>query len=160
MKIKYTLIIFIMIFCSKLSYADTATASQSIRIIIPKLALIDVDNTTTPLQINFDPIADAGDNFKQVTASSYYDVTSNISGLMLYAKTNKHLKKDYNLTLKVHEAYSRYVALSPTAKRVSTQGRQAQINQELKFKLSPTFADKTIPYGNIDVVITYTLVEP
>jgi len=75
MKIKYTLIIFIMIFCSKLSYADTATASQSIRIIIPKLALIDVNNTSTPLEISFDPIVDAGDNFKKATATSYYDIT-------------------------------------------------------------------------------------
>ena len=161
MKITYTTIIFIMIFfCSKLSYADTATASQRIHIIIPKVALIDVNNTSTPLEISFDPIVDAGDNFKKATATSYYDVTSNILGLKLYAKTNKNLKENYNLKLKVNESGRKYKTLSTTARRVSTQGRQAQKNQKLKFKLTPAFADKTIPYGNIDVTITYTLVEP
>jgi len=152
--------IFITLIACQSTYADTASASQQIRIIIPKVALIDVDNTTAPLEISFTPMTDAGDNFSKATTVSYYDVSSNIAGLKLYAKINKNLKKKYNLHLKVNESGKKYKNLTKESKKISSQGRQAQVNQELKYKIVPAFANRTIPYGNINVTITYTLVEP
>ena len=123
--------------------------------------MIDVDNTHAPLQISFDPITDAGDNFSTTTVTGYYDVTSNIRGLKLYGKTDINLKNLYNLQLEVMEVPTTgYKTLTTTSKRVSTQSRQAQHNQPLFYKASPASPNKTIPYGNIDVIITYTLVEP
>jgi len=141
-------------------FADTATATQQVRIIIPKIALIDVDNTYAPLQINFDPITDAGDNFAAATVTGRYDVTSNIRKLKLYAKTDIDLENQYNLKLEVNEAGSFYRTLTTTPQKVSNQNRQAKKDQPLFYRASPAFADKTIPHGNIDVTITYTLVEP
>lgn len=143
-----------------LANADTATASQSVRIIIPKIAMIDVSNTREPLQLKFDPITDAGENFAEATATGLYDVTSNISRLRLYGQTDIDLENKYNLTLKVNEVSNTFVALSTTARKVSTQGHQAQFDQPLAYKASPASPNKMIPHGNIDVKIIYTLVEP
>ena len=152
--------IFSTAFYPALLFADSDTATQQVRIIIPKIAMIDVDNTHAPLQISFDPITDAGDNFSTATVTGRYDVTSNISGLKLYGKTDINLESHYNLKLEVNEAGSFYRKLTTTSKRVSTQRQQAQHNQPLFYKASPVSPNKTIPYGNIDVTITYTLVEP
>ena len=141
-------------------FADSDTATQQVRIIIPKIAIIDVDNTHAPLQINFDPMTDAGDNFSTATVTGRYDVTSNIRKLKLYGKTDIDLKNLYNLQLEVNEVGSYYLALSTTSQKVSNQNRQAQKNQPLYYRASPALSNKTIPYGNINVVITYTLVEP
>lgn len=153
-------IIFSVVFYPTVILADTATATQQVRIIIPKMAMIDVNNTHAPLQITFDPMTDAGDNFSTTTVTGYYDVTSNIRGLMLYAKTDIDLQNNYNLKLEVNEALSFYRELTTTSQKVSTQSRQAQHDQPLYYKASPVSSNKTIPYGNINVVITYTLVEP
>lgn len=140
--------------------ADTATASQSVRIIIPKVAMIDMSNTYTPLQLTFDPVADAGENFAEKTVTGFYDVTSNIGRLRLYGQTDIDLENKYNLTLKVHEARNFFATLSTTPKQVSSQNRQAQFDQPLTYKAAPASPDTMIPYGNIDVKIIYTLVEP
>jgi len=142
-------------------FADTATATQQVRIIIPKIALIDVDNTHAPLQINFNPMTDAGDNFSTVEVTGHYDVTSNIRRLRLYGKTDTNLESNYNLKLEVMEVPSAgYQTLTTTSQWVSNQNRQAQKDQPLFYRVSPAFSNKTIPYGDIDVTITYTLVEP
>ncbi len=142
------------------AFADSDTATQQVRIIIPKIAIIDVDNTYTPLQITFDPVTDAGDNFSMVTATGYYDVTSNIRKLKLYGKTNIDLQSLYNLKLEVNEAGNFYRTLTTTSEKVSNQNRQAQKNQPLYYRASPVSPNRAIPYGNINVTITYTLVEP
>lgn len=143
-----------------LSYADTATASQSVRIIIPKIAMIDVSNTYTPLQLTFDPVTDAGDNFAEKTVTGFYDVTSNIGSLRLYGQTDIDLENKYNLVLKVHEARNYFAPLSTIPQQVSSQSRQAQFNQPLTYKAAPASPDKMISHGTIDVKIIYTLVEP
>jgi len=153
-------IIFSVILFSTEIFADTDTATQQVRIIIPKIAIIDVDNTHAPLQINFDPMTDAGDNFSTVTVTGHYDVTSNIRGLKLYGKTDIDLKSLYNLQLEVNEAGSYYLPLSTTSQKVSNQNRQARKNQPLNYRARPALSNKAISYGNINVVITYTLVEP
>lgn len=140
--------------------ADTATASQKIRLIIPKIAMIDVSNTHTPLQIAFEPVTDAGDNFTTTTATGFYDVTSNIGRLRLYGQTDIDLEKQYNLTLQVHEARGYYAPLSTTPEQVSVQSRQAQFNQPLTYRAAPASPNAMIPHGDIDVNIIYTLVEP
>ncbi|PID46472.1 MAG: hypothetical protein CSB47_03840 [Proteobacteria bacterium] len=140
--------------------ADTATASQTVRLIIPKIAMIDVSNTHTPLQLTFDPITDAGDNFATATTTGFYDVTSNIPKLRLYGQTDIDLEDQYNLTLKVHEAAGHYAPLSTTPRKISTQSRQAQVEQPLTYKAAPAIPSKMISHGDIDVKIIYTLVEP
>jgi len=153
--------IFSVVFYPTVVFADTDTATQQVRIIIPKMAMIDVDNTYAPLQITFDPMTDAGDNFSTTTVTGYYDVTSNIRKLKLYAKTDVDLQNNYNLKLEVMEVSSTgYKILTTTPQKVSNQNRQAQHNQPLYYKASPVSPNKTIPYGNINVIITYTLVEP
>lgn len=156
----FTLIFFCTLFYPLNVYADTATATQQVRIIIPKIALIDVSNTHKPLQIHFDPITNSGDNFSTATAIGTYDITSNISKLRLYGQTNIDLKNKHNLTLKVHEARSIYKTLTTSAQQVSLQSSQAQTNQPLTYQASPAFPNTTIPHGNINVTVTYTLVEP
>lgn len=143
-----------------LAKADTATASQSIRIIIPKVAMIDVSNTYTPLQLTFDPVSDAGNNFSTATVTGSYDVTSNIARLRLYGQTDVDLENKYNLVLKVHEARNFFATLSTSPQQISSQSRQAQINQPLTYEAAPASPNKTIPHGTIDVKIIYTLVEP
>lgn len=164
-----TMIKLILIFLQALSftlffstslYADSDTATQQVRIMIPKIAIIDVDNTYAPLQITFDPIRNAGDNFSTTTAIGRYDVTSNIRGLKLYGKTDIDLQSKYNLKLEVNEALSFYRELTTSSQKVSNQNRQAQKDQPLFYRASPVSPNKTIPYGNVDVTITYTLVEP
>ncbi len=153
----------IMLFCIVYpisAYADTATAAQTLRIIIPKIALLDTNNTHTPLEIVFDPMTEAGANFPQATASSFYDVSSNIKKLKLYAKINKNLKNDYNLFLRVNAKGTTFKKLTLTNKSLTTLGRLIKSDKTLNYKASPAFSNKTIPYGNIDVVVTYTLVEP
>ena len=146
--------------CIAPSYADTATASQHLRIIIPKIALIDTDNTHTPLIIAFDPMTEAGDNFTPATASSSYDVTSNISGLKLYGKINTDLKSNYNLVFQVNARSSIYKELTTNNKRIITVKQLAKMGKTLNYKASVAQPDKTIPYGDINVTVTYTLVEP
>ena len=148
----------LLLSASTFSAEDTTT--QPLRVIIPKIALIDVDNTNVPLVINFNPMTDAGDNFATITATSRYDVTSNILGLQLHGKTDIDLANTYNLKLEVNESGSFYRELTTTAQRVSTQSRQAQKNQALNYRASPAVNNKTIPYGSINVTVTYTLVEP
>lgn len=143
-----------------LANADTATASQSIRIVIPKIAMIDVSNTREPLQLKFDPITDAGENFAEATVTGSYDVTSNIGRLRLYGQTDIDLESKYNLVLKVHEARNYFAPLSTSPQKVSNQNRQAQFDQPLTYKAAPASPNKMIPHGNIDVKIIYTLVEP
>jgi hypothetical protein len=140
--------------------ADTATASQSLRLIIPKIAMIDVSNTYTPLQLTFDPVTDAGDNFATATATGFYDVTSNIGRLRLYGQTDIDLENKYNLVLQVHEARNYFAPLSTIPQEVSLQSRQAQFNQPLTYKAEPATPNKMIPHGTIDVKIIYTLIEP
>lgn len=142
------------------AFPDEDTATQQLRVIIPKVALIDVSNSDTPFVISFDPITEAGNNFSTATATSTYDVTSNIGALRLYAKTDIDLQSTYNLKLEVNEVGSSFLELTTTAQRVSTQGRQAQKSQPLEYKASPAVSNETIPYGDIDVTVTYTLVEP
>jgi hypothetical protein len=156
---KHAIIFFIAVFFCRLSFADTASATQHLSIIIPKIALIDVANTLEPLQITLDPMVDAGDNFAEKTVIAYYDVTSNIQRLRLYAKTDIDLINQYNISLKVNEVGSAYTQLETINKKVSFQGKQAQIHQELKYKIKPIATHKTIPHGNVDVNIIYTLVE-
>lgn len=158
MKLKLVLF-FIMTLLSPLSYADTASATQHVRIIIPKIAMIDVNNTAKPLHVTLKPMTEAGDNFAEQTFISYYDVTSNIRRLNLYAQSDKDLVKDYNISLKVHEWRSIYSQIGPVAKKVSYQGEQAQKDQPLSYKIKPADATKTIPHGNIEMKLTYTLVE-
>lgn len=151
----------IVLFYSSNTLADTATATQSIRIVIPKVALIDTDNTDKPLSINFNPISDAGNNFTTVNTTGTYSVTSNIPRLRLYAQTDKNLADDYNLQLKVKETKrDGFKSLSTTAQRISTQGKQKQSGQLLYYQAQPISPNKTIPYGDINVKVTYTLVEP
>jgi hypothetical protein len=156
---KLSFIFFIAVFFCRFSYADTASATQHLSIIIPKIALIDVGNTIEPIQITLEPMTDAGENFTEKTVMGYYDVTSNIQQLRLYAKTNIDLMNQYNISLKVNEVGSSYTELETINKKVSFQGKQAQIGQELKYKIKPIAAHKTIPHGTIDVNIIYTLVE-
>lgn len=143
-----------------LANADTATASQSVRIIIPKIAMIDVSNTHEPLQLKFNPVTDAGENFAETTVTGFYDVTSNIRGLNLYGQTDVDLENKYNLVLKVHEARNYFAPLSTNPQRISSQSYQAKSDQPLTYKASPASPNKMIPHGNIDVKIIYTLVEP
>ncbi len=142
------------------SHADTATATQHLRIIIPQIALIDTDNTYTPLTLIFDPMTEAGDNFPVATATGLYDVSSNIKRLRLHAKINKDLESDYNLTLQVNATGSAYKKLTVSNKRIATLRQLVKTNKSLNYEASATFANKTIPYGDIDVTVTYTLVEP
>lgn len=140
--------------------ADTATSTQQLRIITPKVAIIDINNSGVPLQMEFNPIAEAGKNFLTATVTGYYDVTSNIPGLKLYAQTDINLAKSYNLKLEVKEGQSFYQNLSTSAQKVSSQDFQTQTKQPLKYKASPVDPLKAISHGKVDVKITYTLVAP
>ena len=143
------------------AFSDTAIANQSIKIIIPKVALIDTGKADEILTMSFNPMTTAGDNFNPIEATGSYDVTSNIPRLRLYAQTDVDLKSNYNLLLKVKETDTDgFKELSTTAQRVSTQGKQAQTDQALSYQASPVSPNKTIPYGDINVKVTYTLVEP
>lgn len=157
---KITWVLFSTIVFPSLLQADSDTTTQQLRIIIPKIALIDTNNTHVPLQITFNSMTDAGDNFSTTSAIGYYDVTSNIRKLRLYGKTDIDLVSSYNLKLEVNEVGSFYRELTTSSQRVSNQNRQAQKDQPLYYRASPAVSNKTIPYGNINVIVTYTLVEP
>ena len=157
---RLTALSFVVMLAPALVKADTATASQSVRIIIPKIAMIDVSNTSEPLKLAFDPVTDAGDNFAATTVTGFYDVTSNIRRLKLFGQTDIDLESKYNLVLKVHEARNFFATLSTTPKQVSSQNRQAQFNQPLTYKAEPASPNQMISHGTIDVKIIYTLVEP
>ncbi len=154
-------IILISLLYTEASFAESATATQTIEIVIPKIALIDTDNTKKPIKMVFNPINNAGDNFATTKVTGFYDVTSNIPRLRLYAQTDSDLKENYNLSLKVLETKtSGYQVLGTDPVKVSTQGQQAQKMQPLYYQASPASPNQTIPYGDINVKVTYTLVEP
>ena len=142
------------------SHAAIASATQHLRLIIPKVALIDTNNTHTPLVLSFDPIIEAGGNFPVATASSAYDISSNVRKLRLYAKINKDLKNDYNLVLRLNARSNTFKELTPTDKYIYTTSAQVRTDKKLNFEAAPAFTNKTIPHGNINVTVTYTLVEP
>ena len=150
----------ITLLCATTSYADTATASQHLRVIIPKIALLDTSNTHTTLQLTFDPVIEAGNNFTTATANSHYDVSSNIDTLRLYARINKNLESNYNMTLKVNARSTTLKTLTTTNKRIINIKEQKTTGKKLNYVASPTFPNRMIPYGDIDVTVIYTLVEP
>lgn len=155
--------IILSIIYSGSSIADSATATQTIEIIIPKVALIDTSSSQKSIAMAFDPIGNAGNNFATADAVGIFDVTSNISRLKLYAHTDKNLKSNYNLSLKVKETNGfggGFKELGAQAVKISTLGKQAQKKQRLYYEASPASSNQTIPYGDINVKVTYTLVEP
>lgn len=158
---KISLTIFsITLLCATTSHADTATTSQHLRIIIPKIALLDTSNTHTTLQLTFDPVIEAGNNFTTATANSHFDVSSNIDTLRLYARINKNLESNYNMTLKVNARSTILKTLTTTNKRIINIKEQQKAGKKLTYVANPTFPNKMIPYGDIDVTVIYTLVEP
>ncbi|MEE9350855.1 MAG: hypothetical protein V3U78_01240 [Thiotrichaceae bacterium] len=151
---------FLMIASMASSYADTATATQHLRVIIPQVALIDTENTHIPLTMTFTPMTEAGNNFPVATATGLYDVSSNINKLRLYGKINQNLESNYNLILKVNATGSTYKELTTSTKRIITIGKRIKTDKTFNYEASVALANKTVPYGDIDVIITYTLVEP
>jgi hypothetical protein len=150
---------------SHLSYADTATDTQTLSLTVPLVALIDVDTTNSPT-FEFIAPANAGDGFDNGINISNEISPLAISSNMQYAKLKAHTDIDlsqYNIKLTAKATVpgksTAKKPLSTTDTELSAVGMIATNTATITLDADTTTGGSMIPYGVYTANIIYTLTQ-
>jgi hypothetical protein len=148
---------------SHLSYADTATDTQTLSLTVPLVALIDVENISP--SFTFTAPTEAGQGFTGATTpldnKPHISISSNNANAKLEAHTDKDLSL-YNLQLEISDiddlpGFDKPLSNTPTT--LTTIGMMKTSTARIKIAARGTSNGSMIPYGDYTTDIIYTLTQ-
>ncbi|MGB5600559.1 MAG: hypothetical protein WBM66_17685 [Thiothrix litoralis] len=144
--------------------ADSATATQTLSLTVPLVALIDVENINP--SFTFEAPTNAGQGFTGSTTplnnKPFIAISSNNNMAKLQAQTDVDLSV-YNLQLEISDidgfptGFDKPLSNSPTT--LTTIGMMKTSTAKIKLAARGTSTGTMIPYGSYPVQVTYTLTQ-